>query len=206
MDDTDNTDADEHYLLFLRVIRGSTPDAPLGGSLALPKTIHFFNTISLFEPPMRLTYTCPKCNQPIRVELPPGVVDFACSACGQTQSIPPGALDDEGLHRCLVCPGADLYLRKDFPQRLGFWIVVLGLGASCVTWGFYERFLTYTILFATALVDVVLYLFVPNALMCYRCGAQYRGAPGLDSHEPFQLETHERYRQQTARLADHQRS
>ena len=51
--------------------------------------------------------------------------------------------------------------------------------------------LTYAILFATALVDVVLYLVVPNGLMCYPFGArQYRGAPGSDSHEPFQLETH----------------
>jgi hypothetical protein len=155
---------------------------------------------------MRLTYSCPHCNQTSRIELSPEVAEFTCSACGQAQPIPPGALDDQGLHRCLVCPSTDLYVRKDFPQRLGFWIVTLGIVGSCVTWGFRQRLLTYAILFATALVDVVLYLVVPNGLMCYRCGAQYRGAPCLDSHEPFQLETHERYRQQKARLADHQRT
>ncbi len=37
---------------------------------------------------------------------------------------------------------------------------------------------TFAILFATALIDVVLYLIVPDALMCYRCGAMYRQAEG----------------------------
>src|ERR1700761_6013666 len=149
---------------------------------------------------MRLTYLCPECQRPSRVELSEGDTEFACSSCGKVQVVPPGAIDAEGLHRCLVCPSTDLYVRKDFPQRLGFWIVTLGLLASCVSWGFHERLLTYLILFATALIDVVLYFVVPNGLMCYRCGAQVRGAAGLDSHQPFHLETHERHRQQKARL------
>ena len=65
------------------------------------------------------------------------------------------------------------------------------------------RSLTFAILFATALVDVVLYLIVPDALMCYRCGAQYRMAEGMARHGAFNLETHERYRQQAARMAGH---
>jgi hypothetical protein len=45
-----------------------------------------------------------------------------------------------------------------------------------------------------------LYQLVGFALVCYRCHAHYRGVRGLDSHAPFRLETHERYRQQAARL------
>lgn len=74
-------------------------------------------------------------------------------------------------------PGADLFVRKDFPQGLGVAIVTVGLLASCVAWGYSQLYLTFGILFATALVDVVLYVFVPNALMCYRCGAMYRALP-----------------------------
>jgi hypothetical protein len=117
-------------------------------------------------------------------------------------AIRPGALDAERLHRCLVCPSADLFVRKDFPQRLGVAIVTIGILASCVAWAYHQLIPTFVILFLTALVDVVLYLVVPNALMCYRCGAHYRSAPGLDSHSPFNLETHERHRQQKARLAE----
>jgi hypothetical protein len=108
------------------------------------------------------------------------------------------------VRRCLVCPSTDLFLRKDFPQRLGVGIVTVGILASCITWAMSEIVATFAILFATALVDVVLYLVVPDALMCYRCGAMYRQASGT-GHEPFNLETHERYRQQAARMADHSR-
>jgi hypothetical protein len=39
-------------------------------------------------------------------------------------------------------------------------------------------------------------------LNCYRCQAQYRDVPGLENHGGFDLETHERHRQQVARLAE----
>jgi len=74
--------------------------------------------------------------------------------------------------------------------------------ASCVTWGMTMPIATFGILFATALIDVVLYLVVPDALMCYRCGATYRLGSGTGGHGPFNLETHERYRQQAARMAN----
>ena len=58
------------------------------------------------------------------------------------------------------------------------------------------------VLFATALDDVVLYLIVPDALMCYRCGAMYQGdVDSWPSHSAFDLETHERHRQLTARYS-----
>jgi hypothetical protein len=62
-----------------------------------------------------------------------------------------------------------------------------------------ELLATFAILFATALIDLLLYLFVPDCVACYRCGARYRG-PGADGFAPFDLETHERHRQQVARL------
>jgi hypothetical protein len=94
-----------------------------------------------------------------------------------------------------------LYVRKDFSQTVGVTIVVIGFVASSVAWYFRQPLLTYGILFATALIDVVLYVTVGNLLQCYRCHAQYRGVEGLDQHESFNLETHEKYRQQAIRLA-----
>ena len=46
---------------------------------------------------------------------------------------------------------------------------------------------------------------VGDALMCYRCQAQYRGVAEMDSHGAFDLETHERHRQLNARLKTAQR-
>jgi hypothetical protein len=102
-----------------------------------------------------------------------------------------------------VCPSTDLFARKDFPQRIGVMLVVLGFVGSSVAWANYQVFWTFAILFVTALVDFVLYLIMGESLTCYRCHAQYRGVEELERHGAFDLETHERYRQIAARLKDH---
>ena len=149
---------------------------------------------------MNVTFSCPHCDQGVRVAIAPDATELACPHCHHTIAIPLGAVEGQRIKRCLVCPSTDLFVRKDFPQRLGVGIVTVGIIGSCITWAMSEVEATFAILFATALVDVVLYLVVPDALMCYRCGAMYRQAEGAD-HGPFNLETHERYRQQAARMA-----
>jgi hypothetical protein len=152
---------------------------------------------------MNVTYACPKCEAANRSELSPEMTALTCQSCGQQLQIPTGAIDEHGgVHRCVTCPSTDLFVRKDFPQGLGVAIVTVGLLASCVTWGYSELYWTFAILCATALVDVVLYVVVPNALMCYRCGAMYRQTSDLSKYESFNLETHERHRQQKIRLAE----
>jgi DNA-directed RNA polymerase subunit RPC12/RpoP len=154
---------------------------------------------------MNVTFSCSRCGQGVRLAVEPSDREISCPACQQAIVVPPDAFDGPALCRCLVCPSTDLFVRKDFPQRLGVSIVVTGIVLSSVAWGFALPILTFAILFATALVDVVLYLIVPDALMCYRCGAQYRLAKDLSRHGAFNLETHERHRQQVARMAGQHR-
>jgi ribosomal protein L37AE/L43A len=151
---------------------------------------------------MNATFFCPKCEKPSVAEVSSGTTTLDCTACGQQLSVPADAVRAGKIFRCLCCPSTDLFVRKDFPQRLGVTIVVLGIVASTIAWALQKPFLTYAILFATALIDLLLYLTMPDALMCYRCGAIYRGVD-LTDHGAFSLETHERYRQQAARLAQH---
>jgi hypothetical protein len=151
---------------------------------------------------MNLTQTCHDCGQMSSASFAADAATIGCVHCGHTVEVPDGAISGGGVHRCLVCPSTDLYVRKDFPQHIGVAIVVVGFAISCVTWYFYLTVATFAVLLATALVDVVLYCFVGNALMCYRCGAMYRDVEGLDEHGGFDLETHERYRQESARLAE----
>ena len=110
------------------------------------------------------------------------------------------AIAGRRIKKCLVCPSTDLYVRKDFPQRLGVALVGVGIVGSSIAWYYMHIYWTFAILFATALADVLLYFIVGEALMCYRCNALYRGAEEMDSHGPFDLETHERYRQLAARM------
>lgn len=152
---------------------------------------------------MNVSFVCPRCDQAARTEVSASDTSLVCPSCDQSVAIPENAFDEDRLRRCIVCPSTDLFVRKDFPQRLGVAIVALGIVGSSIAWAYTYTIATFAILFATALIDVVLYLFVPNALMCYRCGAMYRMVAGMDQHGTFDLETHERYRQQAARMAGH---
>ncbi len=154
---------------------------------------------------LNVTFCCPRCDQSARLAVEATAAEIVCPHCRQAIRIPPGAFDGETLTRCLVCPSTDLFVRKDFPQRLGVGLVAIGVVGSSIAWGYSLPLLTFGILFATALADVVLYLIVPDALMCYRCQAQYRSVPGQERHGAFNLETHERHRQQVARMAGTQR-
>jgi hypothetical protein len=158
------------------------------------------------------TFRCPHCEQTVKASLAPTMTSLACPYCLATATIPedaihvvePGPAGSNGLqiHRCLVCPSRDLFIRKDFPQRLGIAIVVLGFAGFLIANYFYLKYLAFGFLFATALIDVFLYFWVGEALVCYRCGAHYRGVQDLGDHTGFQLETHERYRQLAARMAE----
>jgi hypothetical protein len=163
---------------------------------------------------MRITYACPGCDATVTQAGVETATALACPHCHAVVAVPADAIGwtnaaggatEPGtglpvLRRCLVCPSTELFARKDFPQRLGVGIVVAGFAASCVTWAWQLLVPTFAILFGTALIDVLLYLLMPECLTCYRCAARYRGAGG--SHGGFDLETHERHRQQRIRLRE----
>ena len=149
---------------------------------------------------MNVTFACPSCQAGVRQHFEASTPALACPHCGQAITIPPGAVEGDRVKRCLCCPSTDLFVRKDFPQRVGVLIVAVGIIGSSIAWNYANLGWTFGILFATALADVALFAVVGNALMCYRCGAQYRGTEEMDAHGQFNLETHEKYRQMAARL------
>jgi hypothetical protein len=150
---------------------------------------------------MNVTFRCPQCEATVRSRLAEHSTQLSCGHCGRQLSVPPDAVSAGRISRCLVCPSTDLFARKDFPQRLGVGLVVLGFIGSSIAWANYQVLLTFAILFATALVDLVLYLVMGESLTCYRCHAQYRGFEEIERHGGFVLETHERYRQMAARMS-----
>jgi DNA-directed RNA polymerase subunit RPC12/RpoP len=151
---------------------------------------------------MNVSYPCPACHVSVRAEFTADSTEVVCPSCGFAILIPDDAVTDQRVNRCLVCPSTDLFARKDFPQRLGVTLVVLGFVASSIAWANYQVFWTFAILFITALVDLVLYIVMGESLTCYRCQAQYRGVDEIERHGGFELETHERYRQMAARVKE----
>jgi hypothetical protein len=152
---------------------------------------------------MNVTYACPRCRRSVQCDILPAAEKLACPHCQLVLELPCDAVRGGQLTRCLACPSTDLYIRKAFPQRLGVAIVVVGFAVSCVFWYFHRPIATFGVLFATAIIDALLFLLMGNVLSCYRCGAVYRRVEDLHNHGPFNLQVHERHRQQQARLDEH---
>src|SRR5262245_26241489 len=134
---------------------------------------------------MNVTFACPGCGATVRQDFDDASTSLGCPRCGKQITLPRGGVESGCLHRCLVCPSHDLYLRKDFPQRLGVLLVAVGVVGSSIAWRHANLAWTFGILFATALADLLLFALVGSALMCYRCGAHYRGAVDGEAHGQF---------------------
>jgi hypothetical protein len=78
-------------------------------------------------------------------------------------------------------------------------ILTVACLASAVTYALYYQWLTWAILIGSAVFDGLLYLWVGDVLVCYRCGAHFRGLAAEKEVEPFELEIGERYRQERLR-------
>jgi len=149
---------------------------------------------------MNVTYHCSDCHKATRSQIEATTKSLDCPNCHHQIAVPESAIKGTRLQRCLVCPSVDLYARKDFPQRLGVFLVVVAIVGSSIAWAYYHVIWAFAILFGTALIDLVLYIVMGESLTCYRCGAQYRGFDDIELHGGFDLETHERYRQMAARM------
>ena len=106
--------------------------------------------------------------------------------------------DDDAIQplvRCPKCDCRDLFVRKDFPQKLGLAIVVVAGVAFLVLAASRERFyLGVIVLLASVVLDLVLYAIVPRITVCYRCRAEFRDVPINPEHEGYELAIGEKYR------------
>jgi hypothetical protein len=109
---------------------------------------------------------------------------------------------DPALPPCAVCGNGELFRKKDFPHSLGMTILVGAFVASTLTYWWYDKILTWVILIGSALFDGLLYLWVKDVIVCYRCHAEHRGMDHPERVAPFELTIHERYRQETIRKSE----
>ena len=75
-----------------------------------------------------------------------------------------------------------------------------------LAWAYHLPATALGVLLAFALADLLLFAFMKDVLVCYRCQARYRHAELGEDYPRFSLETAERYRQEAARLAESRRS
>ena len=101
----------------------------------------------------------------------------------------------EPLDTCPQCGCRDLFIRKDFPQKLGLAIVVMaGIAFLILAANPHTFYLGVWILVAATLVDAVFYFFVRKITVCYRCRAEFRDEPINPKHEGYELAVGEKYK------------
>jgi uncharacterized paraquat-inducible protein A len=132
----------------------------------------------------------------------PGEKRWSCPRCDHVVELPAEA--NAAVPACPVCGNGELYKKKDFPHGLGMTILVLACLASTITYARAERWATWAILIGSALFDGLLYLWVKDVIVCYRCHAHVRGVAPTPAHRPFELTIGERYRQERMRMKSRQ--
>ena len=150
---------------------------------------------------MRLRIFCdnPACGCPVDVDATPGNLpaQVTCPACKTAQaplapSLPPSP--EGSLERCPRCGGEELYIRKDFPQKLGLLLVALAGLSSVILFAMDRLLASMGVLIAVVILDAIIYGFVPKLTACYRCKAEMRDLPVNPAHAGFDLATAEKYR------------
>jgi len=106
---------------------------------------------------------------------------------------------DEQLSHCALCGNAELYRKKDFPHWLGLTILTVACLGFALGHALYRPWWAWSVLIVSAAIDGLLYLWVGDAIVCYRCGAHHGGVPTSTEHKPFELVIAERYRQERIR-------
>ena len=154
---------------------------------------------------MQLFFTCPKCDTV-------GITDateisrvLKCDSCNWHRQFPEADIRGETPQRCLACGNEDLWRQKDFPQGLGLLMVIAGATMATIAWAWYEPLISMGILMVFALIDMLLFVFMKDVLVCYRCRARHRKAVIHEDHPRFDLELNERYRQEEKRLTESER-
>jgi len=146
---------------------------------------------------MQIRYHCPTDGCVAIIEYEP------LEQCGPTMKCPRCHVDhpmrisdemrrDNMVDVCAVCGGREMFIRKDFPQRLGFAIVVV-FGALAIYCFTFSVIIAWSVLAAAVILDLIIYAFLGRLVTCYACRAEYRKCKLNPAHEGFDLATSEKY-------------
>jgi predicted RNA-binding Zn-ribbon protein involved in translation (DUF1610 family) len=132
-----------------------------------------------------IAFTCPACGEEAVASLDG---QATCRRCGATPriEIPDALRTSRILESGPACGNALLYVQRDFNQKAGLGVVIVGAVLAPFT-PFYSS------LFVAAAVDAALYAVLPDVTVCYRCHAHMRGFARNPRHHAFDLHLAEQY-------------
>jgi DNA-directed RNA polymerase subunit RPC12/RpoP len=135
--------------------------------------------------PPEIAFACPTCGGEAVCGLDG---EGRCRSCGAEArlDVPEAARQARTVDACPACGSRLLYVQRDFNQKVGLGIVVVGAVLAPFT-PFYSS------LVVAALVDAGLYALLPEITVCYRCHAHFRGFARNPRHQAFDLHLAEQY-------------
>jgi DNA-directed RNA polymerase subunit RPC12/RpoP len=134
---------------------------------------------------LEIAFACRGCGEETTVG---STGEGTCLRCGARNvlDLSPALREGQPIEACPACEGRQLYVQRDFNQRAGLAVVVVGAVLAPFT-PFYSS------LMVAALIDAGLYALLPEITVCYRCHAHFRGFARNRAHEAFDLHTAEQY-------------
>lgn len=120
------------------------------------------------------TITCPRCATPHPIQLSKSLIGTSI------------------VDQCALCGSRELFIRKDFPQRFGLFVVVV-FGLTAIYMFRTSVVAGWSVLGAGLLLDLAIYAFLGKVTTCYACRAQYRKGHQNPAHQGFDLATSEKY-------------
>lgn len=132
-----------------------------------------------------IALTCPSCGNEAVAGLDGA---GACRSCLSSVKVdvPESLRTTRMIEACPACGNGLLYVQRDFNQKVGLGVVILGAILAPFT-PFYSS------LFVAGAVDAGLYTLLPDVTVCYRCHAHMRGFSRNPAHHAFDLHLAEQY-------------
>jgi hypothetical protein len=143
---------------------------------------------------VKISFRCPHCQRELAVD-DLTRTESSCPLCGGTVTlhITDPMRRDNVVDRCAVCDCHRVYVQKDFNRTLG----VTLFAAGCVLFllcAWKNRLVEGTLVWgAFVAADALLYKFLPDVTICYRCHTQYRQVAHNPDNHPFELGLAEKY-------------
>lgn len=146
---------------------------------------------------MQIRYHCPTDDCVAIVEYEPlETCDTAirCPRCHVSHpiTVTQAVRESRIVDQCAVCGAREMFVRKDFPQRLGL-VIVVTFGLAAIYYFQTSVLTAWAVLASAVLIDLVIYGLVGKVTTCYACRAEYRGAAIHPAHEGFDLAVSEKY-------------
>lgn len=137
---------------------------------------------------MEVSAQCPHCqsHQKQLLEFPLQELPYCVSCKKNLFPHPTHNFKKEAyLDQCPLCGSAHVFRRKDFNQKLGVALIVLGVALAYFTYG--------VSLLVVTLIDFFLFRRIKEVGICYQCQAEFRNHAPLVNLPAFDLELHDYY-------------